>query len=64
MPYLVAASKHVNDIRAIARQPHITTIEELLEEEFSVGFAPRLYSEDLRPAERVHLRDIRRIKAT
>jgi hypothetical protein len=52
---LVAAGKHVNDIRAIPRQPPITT-EKLLEAVFSVGSAPRLYSEDPRLAERVSLR--------
>jgi hypothetical protein len=41
-----------NDVRSIARQPPITTIEELLEGVFSVGSAPRVYSEDCRPAER------------
>jgi hypothetical protein len=50
MRYLVAAGKHVNDIRAI-RQPPITTIEKLLDAVFSVRFAPRLYVEDPRPAE-------------
>jgi hypothetical protein len=48
---LVAADKHVNDIRDIARQPPITTILKLLEVVFAVGSAPRLYSEDLRPDE-------------
>jgi hypothetical protein len=43
MRCLVAAGKHVNDIRAIVRQPPITT-EKLLEAAFSVGSAPRLYS--------------------
>jgi hypothetical protein len=43
MRYLVTAGKHVNDIRAIARQPFITTIEGLLEVVFSVESAPRLY---------------------
>jgi hypothetical protein len=51
MRCLVSADKHVNDIRAIARQPPITTMEKLLEVVFSVGSAPRLYSEDIRPAE-------------
>jgi hypothetical protein len=37
---LVTVGKHVNDIRAIARQPPITT-EGLLEAVFSVGSAPR-----------------------
>jgi hypothetical protein len=30
MRCLIAAGKHVNDIRAIVRQPPITTIEKLL----------------------------------
>jgi hypothetical protein len=47
---LVTAGKHVNDIWAIAKRPPITT-EKLLEEVFSVGSAPRLYSEDPRPGE-------------
>jgi hypothetical protein len=64
MCYLVAVGKHVNYIRAVARQPPITTIEELLEAVFSVGFAPRLYSQDPRPAERVKLRDIRQTATT
>jgi hypothetical protein len=51
MRCLVTASKHVNDIRIIVRQPPITTIEELLEAVFSVGSAPRLYNEDPRSAE-------------
>jgi hypothetical protein len=38
MRCLVTAGKHVNDIRAIARQPPITT-EKLLEAVFSVGSA-------------------------
>jgi hypothetical protein len=48
---LVVAGKHVNDIRTVVRQPPITTIEELLEAVFSVESAPRLFSEDPRPAE-------------
>jgi hypothetical protein len=40
---------HGNDTRTIARQAPLITIEELLEAVFSVGFAPRLYSEYLRP---------------
>jgi hypothetical protein len=47
---LVTTGKHVNNIRDIARQPPITTIRELLEAVFSVGFAPRLYNEDPGPA--------------
>jgi hypothetical protein len=42
---------HGNDTRTIARQPRITTTEELLVVVFYVGSAPRLYSEDPRPAE-------------
>jgi hypothetical protein len=42
---LVTASKHVNDIRAIARQSPMT-IEGLLEAVISIGSTPRLYSED------------------
>jgi hypothetical protein len=60
---LVTAGKHVNDIRAIARQAPIT-IEKMLEAVFSVGSAPRLYSEDPRPAEWIQLRDIRRTVST
>jgi hypothetical protein len=51
MRFLVAAGKHVNDIRAIGRQPPIAAIEKRLEAVFSVGSAPRLYREDPRPAE-------------
>jgi hypothetical protein len=47
---LVTARKHVNNIRAIARQPPIKIIEELLEVVFSVTSALRLYNEDPRPA--------------
>jgi hypothetical protein len=43
---LVTAGKHVNNNRAVARQPPITTIEELLEAVFSVESAPRLYNEE------------------
>jgi hypothetical protein len=46
MRCLAAAGKHVNDIRPVARQPPIITIEKLLEALYSVGSAPRLYSED------------------
>jgi hypothetical protein len=35
-----------SDIWATARQPSITTVEGLLEAVFTVGSAPRLYSED------------------
>jgi hypothetical protein len=51
MRCLVAAGKHVSDIQAIARQLPITTTEGLLEAVFSIGAAPRLYSEDPRSAE-------------
>jgi hypothetical protein len=51
MCYLVTAGKYVNNIRAIAKYPPLTTIEGLLEAVFSVGSAPKLYSEDSRPAE-------------
>jgi hypothetical protein len=47
MRYLVTVGKHVGNIRAIVRQPPITTIEGLLKAAFSAGSAPRLYSEDL-----------------
>jgi hypothetical protein len=50
MCWLVEAGKHVNDIRAIVRQPPIT-IGKLMEAVFSVVSAPRPYSEDPRPAE-------------
>jgi hypothetical protein len=56
---LVTTGKHVNDIRAVVRQPPIAIIEKLLEAVFSVGSAPRLYNEDPRPSERVNLRDFR-----
>jgi hypothetical protein len=61
---LVEAGKQVNAPRTVARQPPITTIEKLFEAVFSVGSAPRLYSEDPRPAEWVQLRDIHWIVAT
>jgi hypothetical protein len=44
---LVTAGKHVNNIRAIARQLPVTTTEELLEAVFS---AMGLYNKDPRPA--------------
>jgi hypothetical protein len=47
----VTVCTHVNNIRAIAKQQPITTIEELLKAAFSVGSAPRPYNEDPRPAE-------------
>jgi hypothetical protein len=40
MRYLVMAGKYVSNIQAVARQPPISTIEELLWLLFSVGFAP------------------------
>jgi hypothetical protein len=51
MSCLVESGKHVSNIRDIARQPRISTIEKLMVTVFSVGSAPRLYSEDPRPAE-------------
>jgi hypothetical protein len=47
------AGKHINNIRAIARQLPISAVEGSLEAVFSVGSALRLYSEDPRPAEAV-----------
>jgi hypothetical protein len=43
--------KHVNNIRALARQPPPTTTEELLETVFLVESIPRLYNEEPGPAE-------------
>jgi hypothetical protein len=66
MHCLLTAGKHVNNIRANARQPPITTVE-LLGAVFSVGSVPGIYNDDLRPAEGiegVHLRDIRRTGTT
>jgi hypothetical protein len=51
MRCLVTAAKHVNNIRAIARQPPVTTIEGMLKRMFSVCSALELYNEDPRPAE-------------
>jgi hypothetical protein len=51
MRCLVTTGKHVNSIQAIAKQPPITGVDGLLEAVFSVGSAPRLYSENSRPAE-------------
>jgi hypothetical protein len=51
MHCLVTAGKYVNDIRAIARQPPVTTTEGYLEAMFSVGTASRLYSEEPKPVE-------------
>jgi hypothetical protein len=50
---LVTAFKHINNIRAIARQPPITTTEELLKAVFSAGFAPGLYNEDPRQDQKI-----------
>jgi hypothetical protein len=47
---LVTAGKHVNNIRAIARNPPITTIEGLLKAVFSVSSAPWPHTEDSRRA--------------
>jgi hypothetical protein len=47
----VTAGKHVNNIRVIAGQPSITTMEKLSENFFSIGSARRLYNGI--PAERV-----------
>jgi hypothetical protein len=49
---LVTDGKHVNNIRAIARQLPRTTIGTLLGAVFSVGSVPRLYNEDPRATER------------
>jgi hypothetical protein len=51
MRCLVTAGKRVSNIRAIARQPPITTIEGLLEAVFTVGSAPKLYSQESRSSE-------------
>jgi hypothetical protein len=48
MRCLVTAGKHVNNIRAVARQPPITTIEKQLVAAFSVGTNPMLYNEETR----------------
>jgi hypothetical protein len=56
---LVTVGKHLNNIRAIARKPPITTIQGLLEAVFSFGPASRLYSEDLRLAEAVQLSEVK-----
>jgi hypothetical protein len=61
---LVTAGKHVYNIRAIARQSPIITIEELVAAISCVGCAPRLYSGDPTPAEGVQLRDIPRTVTT
>jgi hypothetical protein len=48
----VTAGKHVKNNRAIARQPPITVVEELLGTVFSVGSSKRIYySENPRPVE-------------
>jgi hypothetical protein len=51
MRCLVTVGKHVNNVLAIARQPSISTIEELLGTVFVVGSAPGLYKEEARPAQ-------------
>jgi hypothetical protein len=51
MHYLVTAGKHVKNILAIAMQPTIATVKELLGAVFSVGSAPGLYNEDPKPAQ-------------
>jgi hypothetical protein len=51
MRCFVMASKHVNDIQAIARQSPIATMEKLLETVFSVGPTLRQYGENPRLAE-------------
>jgi hypothetical protein len=43
---LITAGKHINNIRAIARKPPITTTEELLETVFSVRLVPSGYKGD------------------
>jgi hypothetical protein len=48
---LVTACKHVNDIRAVARQLPITKRERVLEAVFSIGSVLRLCNEDRRLAE-------------
>jgi hypothetical protein len=44
MHCLATADKHINDIRAIARQPPMKTIEGVLEAMFSVESAPAYFS--------------------
>jgi hypothetical protein len=44
-------NKHVNDIQAITRQLHMTTIEELWGVVFSVVCTPELHNEDPRLAQ-------------
>jgi hypothetical protein len=51
MRCLVTIGKQGNNIRSIVRQAPMTIIEGLLEAVFSVGSAPRLYSEGPRPGE-------------
>jgi hypothetical protein len=46
MRCLVTAGKHVNSIRAIARQAPTTVIEGLLEAVLSAESAPRLYKKN------------------
>jgi hypothetical protein len=59
MRCLVTAGKHINDIRFIARQPPITTIDGLLDAVFSVRSAPKVCREDPRPAEVVELSEVK-----
>jgi hypothetical protein len=60
MRCLVAAGKHVNDIRTIARQrPLTTTIQELLGAVFPVASVPRLYIEDPGRLSEVHLSEVK-----
>jgi hypothetical protein len=51
MSFSVTAGKHLNNIRVISRQQSITTMEGFFDTVFSVGSAPRLYSENPGPAE-------------
>jgi hypothetical protein len=48
---LVMAGKHVNNIRALSKQPSMTTVEKLLKTLFSAGSAPMLYNPYPRSAE-------------
>jgi hypothetical protein len=50
MRCLVTVGKHVNNIRAITRQPPIT-IKELFGAVFSVGSVRSIYNEDPRPTQ-------------
>jgi hypothetical protein len=46
MRCFVTAGEHVNNIRAIARQPSMTTIQDLLQAMFPVGVVSGIYNED------------------